>query len=483
MGNTVLLSLMPDEYSTTPKDLNIVEALWRLQKIILDTLDFNQVVQRIVDGLLSELGYLQLGYRIVVLTLVNEETGLLERISLSQTHEAEMAQQVSAVPFHDIKIPLSSSNNLLVKALMEKRPFVTKSWPEIFTPVLTVEQATTNQQASGIKTSMIYPVVVRGKGIGVLIFSLIKDEAEVSDQEKELIRGFTDVVGLAVQNSRLYSALSETSEKLTSANDRLKELDKLKSEFVSVASHELRTPMTAIKSYLWMALAGKGGSINDKQKYYLERAYTSTDRLIKLVNDLLNVSRIESGRLSLEMTKLDLGQFVDEVISEVKPKADEVGVIISNEYPFTKPFPAILGDSDKLKEVVINLIGNSLKFTDKGGTIRIWFERSDNMITTHVTDTGEGILAEDLPKLFQKFGLVKGSYITNQKAAVGTGLGLYISKSIVELHGGKMWAESSGKGEGASFSFTLPVYTEEKYQESLKNTGTEGLGIIHTTID
>ena len=134
--------------------------------------------------------------------------------------------------------------------------------------------------------------------------------------------------------------------------------------------------------------------------------------------------------------------------------------------------------------MVINLIGNSLKFTSQGGKVRIWFEVKDNFVWTHVTDDGEGISPEDLPKLFQKFGLVKESYVTNQKASQGTGLGLYISKSIIELHRGKLWAESEGHGKGATFSFTLPIYTDallaefnEQYQKK------DGLGIIHSTID
>ncbi|KKU92229.1 MAG: hypothetical protein UY21_C0003G0005 [Microgenomates group bacterium GW2011_GWA1_48_10] len=474
---------MPDDYSTTPQDKNTIKALWHLQKLILDTLDFKQVVQRIVDGLLTELGYLQLGYRIIVLTLVDETNNELRRISLSQTEEALKAQQASAVPFQEIKIPLSAKDNLLIKTLNEKRPYVTHYWPDIFTPILTSEQAVANQTAAGIKTSMIYPVIVKEKSIGVLIFSMIKEEKDVSEVEKELINGFTDIVGLAVQNSRLYSALEDTTVQLSRANDRLHELDTLKSEFVSVASHELRTPMTAIKSYLWMALAGKGGNINDKQKYYLERAYISTDRLIKLVNDLLNVSRIESGKLSMEPAKLSVEQFVDEVISEVKPRADELGIRIINGYNPQEPLPPVLGDSDKLKEVVINIIGNSLKFTPKDGSITFSYETSGGFVTTHVKDTGEGIAPEDLPKLFQKFGLVRESYVTNQKASQGTGLGLYISKAIIDLHGGKMWAESEGHGKGATFSFSLPVFNQEALDQAMKNKKENGLGVIHSTID
>ncbi|MDO8515396.1 MAG: GAF domain-containing sensor histidine kinase [bacterium] len=460
---------MVNNYSTSPETKNVVLALWRLQKIILDTLDFNEVVQKICDGLLTELGYLDLGYRIIVLTLIDEEKGVLKRISLSQTGEAAKAQEASAVPFHDIEIPLSAKNNLLVKAIKEMKPCITHCWTDIFAPILTPEQAFANQTAAGIETSMIYPVVVRDKAIGALIFSMVKEEQEVSEEEKELITGFTEIVGLAVQNSKLYSALDK-------ANTRLKELDKKKDEFVSVASHELRTPMTAIRSYLWLALAGKGGELTEKQKYYLDRSYNSTVRLIKLVNDMLNVSRIESGRLSLEMTETDIKKLVEDSVAEVKPKADELGINIILKYDGEK-LPNIQADVDKVKEVVINLVGNSLKFTPRGGNIIVWSEVKDNMVITHVADTGQGLEPDDLPKLFQKFSLMAGSYVTNQNAAQGTGLGLYICREILKIQDGEIWVESEGRGKGATFSFSL------KIANGLPVANKDGLGIIHTTLD
>ncbi|MBI3443438.1 GAF domain-containing sensor histidine kinase [Candidatus Woesebacteria bacterium] len=467
-------------YSTTPQKEEIIKALWRLQKVILDTLDFNKVVEVIVNGLLTELGYLKLGYRIIVLTLVDKKNNVLKRISLSQTSEAKKALEASAIPFHEIEIPLNSNKNLLIKTLKEKKPYVTHYWPDIFTPVLTPEQALTNQRAAGIKTSMLYPVVVRDKPIGVLIFSMVKDEKEVSSSEKDLIRGFTDVVGLAVQNARLYTELEDTTEKLKRANEKLKDLDKLKDEFVSVASHELKTPMTVIKSYLWLALSGKAGDLTDKQKDYLDKALGSTERLIRLVNDMLNVSRIESGRIVMNMQKVDLVKLGNEVLFEVKPRADELGINIENK---VSKVPEVLADPDKIKEVLINFIGNSIKFTPKGGKITISYGKEDKMVFSHVTDTGSGIEKENLGKLFQKFSLIKKSYVTNKKETQGTGLGLYISKSIIELHKGKIWAESEGLGKGATFSFTLPEFNEKDlrdFQKKIKDK--KDLGLIHHEI-
>lgn len=456
-------------YTTTPHRKDIIEALWRLQKIILDTLDFNQVTQSVCDGLLSELGYLQLGYRIIVLTLINNERNTLQRISLSSTPEAAKAQEVSAVPFHNIEIPLSAKDNLLIKSLTDKKPYSTKSWPDIFRPILTDEQAFTNQQAAGIKTSMVYPVVVNDKPMGVLIFSIVKEEKEVSEEEKELIRGFTDIVGLAVQNSILYSSLEKTSKQLKDANERLKELDKLKDEFVSLASHELRTPMTVIKSYVWMLLQNKAGEINEKQKTYLDRTYSSTERLINLVNDMLNISRIESGRLVVNMKEFDMVKLTTDVIVEMQTRALELGVNLL----YTPPQSGFLvkADDERIKQVIINLLGNSFKFTPKGGNITVSLSSDGSFIRLSVTDNGKGISAEDIPKLFQKFNMVGTNYLTKLNTQ-GTGLGLYLSKSLIEMHGGKIWAESQGEGRGSTFSFTLPVLGSQLAQPK----GTESVG-------
>src|SRR3990167_9412716 len=417
-------------FTTTPKTKDTIQALWRLEKIILDTLDFTEVVQKICDSVLTELGYLKLGYRIIVLTLVDQEKGLLKRISLSQTPEATRAQMASTIPFHEIEIPLSAKDNLLIKTLEEQKPNVTHYWPEIFKPVLTSEQALTNQKAAGIKTSMLFPVRVRDKGIGVLIFSMIKDEKEVSEAEYDLIQGFTDVVGLAVENARLYTSLQDTKEKLETANIRLKELDKLKNDFVSVASHELRTPMTAIKSYLWVAMNKKQDQLSEDMKRYLSRAYISVERLINLVNDMLNISRIESGRIALKLSEVNLNELVNEVTEEVGVKAQEKGIRVIG---LNKQIPKVLCDKDKIHEVLLNLIGNSLKFTQAGGTITVDFYEKYPYVFCSIRDTGVGIAPENLSRLFAKFGRLENSYVAVAESC-GTGLGLFISKSIVNLH-------------------------------------------------
>jgi len=450
---------------------NILLALGKLEKIILDTLDFKQTVQKIVDSLLLELDYLQLGYRIVVLALVHEEEKVLKRISMSQTSSAEAVMGAGDWRFHDIVIPFSAVENYCIKAVFEKRSMVTYDWADIMSPPMPKEEARRLQQVSGVKTSMIFPVSVKGKVLGVLIFSMTKKEDEVSDEEMNLINGFTDLVGLTVQNASLYTNLQETSKELAVANEKLKELDKLKDEFVSVASHELRTPMTAIKSYLWMALNKKKKDLSPDLARYLDRSYISVERLISMVNDMLNISRIEGGRVALRLSEVDIVELAHEVIEELTPKANEKGLELVVE---DRQMPKVLCDKDKIHEVYLNLAGNSLKFTPAGGKITISFEQKSPYLFVTVADTGRGIAQEDIGRLFTKFGRLENSYVAVAESG-GTGLGLYITKSLVEFHKGIISVASEGLGYGAQFTFSLPIaYTpvaDLLQKEAPKETG------------
>lgn len=447
-----LSKLLRRTYVTTPKTKDTIEALWRLEKIILDTLDFNEAVQQIADSVLTELGYLKLGYRIVVLALVDEDSQTLKRISISQTEEAKKALEVTPVPFQDIIIPLTAHNNFCIKAAAEEKPYVTHDWKDILVPPYTEENARIVQSIVGIKTSMVYPVVYHGKTQGVIIFSMTKDENQVSDKEKDLIRGFTDVVGIAVQNAKLYTSVQKISADLQYANEKLTELDKLKDEFVSLASHELRTPMTAIKGSLATILDGYAGEISKDTKDFLTAAYNENDRLIRLVNNLLNISRIEAGRFTLTLTNIDMHALITEVVKNLNSAATEKHITL--QYTNTTSLPVIRADEDKIKEVLINLIGNAIKFTHIGG-VTITTSVKDGIVTVGVIDTGSGITPEDQQLLFKKFSQVgiKGDYA---KPTGGTGLGLYICKQIVEGHNGRIWLEST-IGKGSIFYFSLPV--------------------------
>ncbi len=434
---------------------SIFESIWRIEKAVLETTSFEESTKRVVNIILTELGYVNNGYEVIVLSLLEEEKNALRRIAISNTQSAEKFLEATPIPFKDIIIPLSATQNLSVRAIRERKMFVTNEVADVLLPALSHEWVDGFQKTLGIKTTIVFPIVAKDKVLGSLIFSLSKEKEKITDEEWSVLDSFVGAVGIALDNALLFKSLNNTTEQLRVANDKLKELDKLKDEFVSLASHELRTPMTVIKSYIWLLLEGKTGEITEKQKEYLQRTYDSTIRLINMVNDMLNISRIESGRFTIEPKNIDLSALIQEVIAEMQPRANEQELQLVYTPP-QQTLPAVWADPERIKQVLINLVGNSLKFTPKQGTIMIYFTFDEGFVVTHVKDTGRGIKLEDMEKLFKKFNMIGGNYL-NKQSGQGTGLGLYLSKSLIELHKGRIWVESEGEYKGSTFSFSLPL--------------------------
>ncbi|OGD89841.1 hypothetical protein A3D07_02855 [Candidatus Curtissbacteria bacterium RIFCSPHIGHO2_02_FULL_42_15] len=437
----------------TPYSKRTFEAIWDIEKVVLETIDFDHATQKVVNIVLTELGYLKYGYHVIVLTLLDHERGELRRIAISNTESADKFLKASPIPFQNIRIPLNSFENLSVKAIRENKLQVTSEVADVLVPALPREWVKDFQNQLGIKTTLVYPVTAREKVLGAIIFSLNKDKSKIKTEEWTLLESFVGAVGIALDNALLFRSLNITRNQLAQANARLKELDKLKDDFVSVASHELRTPMTAIKSYLWVAMNKKGAELSEDMKRYLSRAYISVERLINLVNDMLNISRIESGRIALKLSEVNLNELVNEVTEEVGVKAQERGIRVIG---LNKQIPKVIADRDKIHEVYLNLIGNSLKFTQAGGTITIDFYEKYPYVFCSVRDTGVGIAPENISRLFTKFGRLENSYVAVAESG-GTGLGLFITKSIVNLHKGQITAQSEGLGKGSTFIFSLPV--------------------------
>jgi PAS domain S-box-containing protein len=241
---------------------------------------------------------------------------------------------------------------------------------------------------------------------------------------------------------------------------RLKELDRMKSDFVSNVSHELRTPLTAIKGSVDNMLDGLTGSLNEKQVRYLARIKSNTDRLSRLINDLLDLSRIESGRIEVRSTTLTLTALAEEVAEHLKSLAAEK--LIRIEVPSPDPKVTAWADRDKVTQVLVNLIGNAVKFTPQNGKVTVALEKNgDDYVQISIDDTGPGILPEEKNKIFSKF--YQFADIDKQKPK-GSGLGLAISKALVEMHGGRIWVESE-VGKGSTFYFTLPARQPFKLEQ------------------
>ncbi len=445
-----------------------LSVLRELYEIINTTLGVEETAQRLAHVITKQMKFK--GGSIVV---YNEGTHTLDVIATASAREHFRKGSVAIIEaLNSLRLSPHLKKNAVVDAYETGKKQVTPHLSDLIRPYIKISESDAWQKQLGIETFVLYPIRFGGKVRGVLVLCMDKSVSDLSRAEKDTLREVIDVVGIALEQARTYRDLKE-------ANKKLKELDKMKDDFVSVASHELRTPMTAIKSYLWMALAGKGGKLSEKQAYYLNRSYNSTDRLIKLVNDMLNISRIDSGRITVVFDKVNIIEVVKEVIEEVRPRADELKIALILIPSLSEKDALVIADKEKIKEVLINLIGNSLKFTPEHGTITLHFEKKDDKIFTHVTDTGRGIDAKDLSTLFRKFGMIEGSYATNKKAS-GTGLGLYISKSIIDLHKGDITGMSEGIGKGSTFTIALLKYTHELFKKMEKKSHQGSVDIIHS---
>jgi len=255
--------------------------------------------------------------------------------------------------------------------------------------------------------------------------------------------------------------LEKLAKKLDQANQDLEVLDEAKDNFLSMAAHELNTPIAAIEGYLSMIIEeNMGGKIPAKAMKYLNNVYLSSQRLAGLVKDLLNVSRIESNRIHVIYTEAQIEDTIDQAIAEVKIKADEVGHKLIFEKP-SKLLPKTYFDVPRIVEVVINIIGNAIKYTDPPGKITVKCHADDGKIVVSVEDNGRGIPKEKASHVFEKFTQV--NVLTDQ--IKGTGLGMFISKNLIALHKGKLWFTSSvGKDDhGTTFYFSLPILKEKPF--------------------
>jgi len=256
---------------------------------------------------------------------------------------------------------------------------------------------------------------------------------------------------IAIENVRLFQEIQEKNQQLEVANQKLTDLDRLKSDFVSNVSHELRTPLTAIKGAVDLVLREVPGPLTEKQIHYLTRVRSNTQHLAGLINDLLDLSKIEEGKIGLQAERVSLGGLVHEVLETLRPIAAEKSIELAVTL---EPSVLVWADRDKVTQILTNLIGNAIKFTPVHGNVKVSsMSKGDGYIRLSVSDTGPGILADEHERIFNKFYQIAENGGPKPK---GTGLGLAISRTLVELHGGKIWVDSE-PGHGSTFYFTLPA--------------------------
>jgi len=335
---------------------------------------------------------------------------------------------------------------------------------------------------------ILAPIRIRQACLGILGVG-VRRGAALEEGAEEVLRRLADQAAVALANALAYreiellnlsleakvrartQELSQANAALEASHAKLQELDRLKSDFVSNVSHELRTPLTAIRMAVDNLLDGVSGELSATLQRYLTRVKENTDRLVRLISDLLDLSRIEAGRVELHPTPVPLDEVFRELVDGLRPMASAKGLALEVA-PGEMPLWAFV-DRDKLHQVLTNLVGNAMKFTPEGGEVQLSARLASispdapdapaqapgaappqaRQVEVRVEDTGEGIPPEELESIFEKFHQI---HRRGHGKTQGTGLGLTIVKSLIELHGGRIWVESQ-VGHGSRFCFTLPA--------------------------
>lgn len=315
---------------------------------------------------------------------------------------------------------------------------------------------------------IIIPLVTKKRIVGIIILGQKESKDVYDKRDLEVLSIIGSQSAIAVENALLYEEtrdfniklekeINVATKDLLEANRQLKQLDVAKSEFVAIASHQLRTPLTIIKGYISMILDKSFGAVPVPINESLEKVYESNERLIRLVDDLLNVSRIESGRLVFNYQIIRIEKMTYSIAEELLGPAKRKNIKLKIKAP-KEPLPKVRIDIDKIRQVFMNLVDNAIKYSETGEII-ISLKKKDKDIEVCIKDNGMGIREEDLPNIFDKFCRGTGTSLIHTE---GTGLGLYVAKEMVEAHNGTIWAESNGAGKGSVFYFTLPIYKDKK---------------------
>lgn len=308
--------------------------------------------------------------------------------------------------------------------------------------------------AAGCQSFALVPGLAGGNLVCVLCADNGKEPYDFHESAMRFLRTVASQTALSLENALLLAELKRNNQELEEANRKLKELDKLKSQFLSVATHELRTPLTIMLGYNSMLSESLEGRLNDEERETIEESTAACKRLIRLVNSMLDITQIESGRMQMNFAPTDLRQVVKSVAALFQHEARKRDIRFHVELPAR--LPRLRLDPERIQQVLINLVGNALKFTASGGLVAVSVRRRNENgdVEVAVSDSGVGISPEDQPKIFDEFAQVRRQ--ARQRQREGSGLGLAITRRIVEAHDGTIWVESQ-PGRGSTFRFSLPA--------------------------
>ena len=433
------------------KKLSGLYALHELSKRILSVRSVVELTRLVAEATVSSLGFEK-----AVLCILHPEEKQKPLVVAQAGFESEERLGVEKL-IGLIQFPvLSRGDTLLIQEVDGKAGTAVVSPEGVETRAAVAVAA-----AAGSRSCAVVPLVLEGRTQGFLLAGTNPPYPKMDSGDAELMSILLSEVGVAIENLRLYEALKQShdeleervklrTQELAKANEELVRLNKMKSDFVSAVSHELRTPLTSIKGYTSLMRAGKLGPVNKEQGERLEKINRHTDYLSNLISELLDIARIESGRVGMEVRPIEIPRAVDSVADLLAPLLKEKELDLKVQMP--PNLPPIPADENRLQRVLINLLSNAIKFTPQGGIVTVRGRPTPEWLEIAVSDTGIGMPSKDVEMLFTEFFRADNPVNRERK---GTGLGLVLVKKIVEAHGGQIGVKSE-VGKGTTFTFTLP---------------------------
>jgi GAF domain-containing protein len=405
-------------------------ALGEVSRAVSSTLDVETVLDTIVSRASQLAGAAGCS--------IYEYDEAAEQFELRATHNAD-TEFVTALR----AVPLRKGEGLMGRAAEMREPI---QIPDITQPGAYQSSVRDTLIRFGYRALLAVPLLREDQIIGSLSFNR-KAPGEFPPEVVDVLKTFATQSALAIQNARLFREIADKSAQLEAASRH-------KSEFLANMSHELRTPLNAIIGFSEVLTERMFGELNEKQDEYLKDIHASGQHLLSLINDILDLSKIEAGRMELERSDFDLPNAIENALILVRERASRRGIRLG--HTIDERLGAIGGDERKVKQVLLNLLSNALKFTPEGGQVDVRAGLNNDVAEVSVTDTGIGIAPEDQEAVFEEFRQVGAA----DKKSEGTGLGLALSRKFIELHGGRIWVKSQ-VGAGSTFTFTLPMRREE----------------------
>jgi signal transduction histidine kinase len=414
-----------------------LDALQRTSRLISTTLDEEEIFRRLDKSLM-----LQLGFEKILVLILNEEKELQAKVShgFSRERTEEICEQFrknsSLYSFFQEGSTRSSATAPKQKKDKISSLFDTNHF--IFSPILTQDGT-----------------------IGLVFVGNQTQSAMISEADEEMLSILTNQIGQSLENAKLFEEvyksrqelelkIQDRTRELALALEKVQKISRTKSDFVSAVSHELRTPLTSIKGYAAILMSGRLGEIPEKVKERLEKINKHSDSLVELINDLLDISRIESGRVEMKFEKVNIKTLIENVRDLLMPQMKEKNLAFVVDA--AEALPTVIADEKQLERVFINLLSNAVKYTPKG-TVTLRASFNDKEVLIEIEDTGTGMRQEDLPKLFTEFYRVENEMNQNIK---GTGLGLALVRNIINVHHGRIWVTSE-LNVGTTMHFTIPL--------------------------